>query len=69
MLKDFISQTGRIHEARLQEWSDQARLDALRREARSVRRLRRTVGHKLIALGARIADQETPDHEAMDPAA
>lgn len=55
MLEDFINPAKHIQQARLREWSERARADALRREARAIARLRRAVGHGLIALGERIA--------------
>ncbi len=69
MLKDFISQAQGLHQARLDEWTDQARLDAIRREAKAIRRLRRAVGNKLISLGERIADREALPHATLDKAA
>lgn len=69
MLKDFINQAEGLHQARLREWSDQARIDAIRREARAIRRLRRAVGNTLISLGERIADRPVPSHQTADKAA
>ena len=69
MLKDFISQAGDLHQARLDEWTDQARMDAIRREARAIRRLRRAVGNTLISLGERITDRSVPPHDTVDKAA
>lgn len=69
MLKDFINQAEGLHQARVREWTDQARMDAIRREAKAIRSLRRAVGNTLISLGERIADRRVPSHEAVDKAA
>jgi hypothetical protein len=69
MLNDFINQAEGLHQARLREWTDQARMDAMRREAKAIRRLRRAVGHTLISLGERIADRPVRSQEAVDEAA
>ena len=69
MLKDFINQSEGLHQARLREWTDQARTEAIRREARAIRRLRQAVGDTLISIGERIADRRAPSHEAVDKAA
>ena len=69
MLKDFINQSEGLHQARLREWTDEARMDAIRREAKAIRRLRRAVGNTLISLGERIADRPVPSREAVDKAA
>ena len=69
MLRDFISQAGELHQARLDEWTDQARRDAIRRQAKAIRRLRQAVGNTLISLGERIAERSVPSTEAVDEAA
>lgn len=69
MLKDFINQAQDLQRARADEWIAQARMDALRREAKAIRRFRNAVGHKLIALGERIADPAIDDHAPLDSAA
>lgn len=68
MLKDFIHQAGPLQRSRLDDWSATARVNALRRQARAVRRLRGAVGRQLIAIGERMVDErEAP--KSLDPAA
>lgn len=57
MLRDFTSTAELLQKARLHQWAEEAERDALRREAREVRRLRTAIGNKLIAIGERITDQ------------
>lgn len=69
MLRDFTSQAGRLHQARLHDWTEEARRDALLKEARAIRRLRRAIGDRLIALGVRTADRPARPHQIADRAA
>jgi len=69
MLKDFINQADGLHQARLREWTDEARMDAIRREARAIRRLRLAVGDTLISLGERIAARQVASQEPVEKAA
>ncbi len=69
MLRDFTSQAGRLHQARLQDWIEEARRDALLQEARAIKRLRRAIGNGLIALGERIADRPARPQHMADKAA
>ncbi len=69
MLRDFTSLAGRLHQARLHEWREEAKRNALRNEARAARRLRTAIGHGLIALGQRIAEPPTRHRQAMERAA
>ncbi len=69
MLKDFTSQAGRLQQARLHDWQEDARRDALLREARAIRRIRTAIGFGLIALGERIADPPARHRQTMERAA
>lgn len=69
MLRDFTTQAGHFHQARLTYWTEQARRDALLREARAIKRLRRAIGNGLNALGERIADRPDRPRQISDKAA
>ncbi len=69
MLRDFTSQASGFHRARLSDWTEEARQDALLREVRANRRLRKAIGNRLIALGERIADQPARAGQVVDRAA
>lgn len=69
MLRDFTSQASGLHQARLNDWTREARRDALLREARATRRLRKAIGNGLIALGERIADKPARPEQLVDRAA
>lgn len=67
MLRDYTTTALRLHQARLRDWTDEATRDAVLRQAREVRPVRRAIGNTLIALGERIADR--PQGPMMDKAA
>ena len=69
MLRDFTHQAPGLHKARLNDWTAQAREDALLREVRASKRLRKAIGARLIALGERIADQPARAEHMLDRAA
>lgn len=67
MLRDYTTTALRLHRARLRDWTEEARTDAVLLQAQEVRRLRRAIGNSLIALGERIADR--PQGQIVDRAA
>lgn len=69
MVRDFTNSARYLQDVRLQEWSAQASEDALRREAKALRKLRQAVGHRLIAIGERMVESRSPAEQPVDTAA
>lgn len=68
MLKDFTYQASDYHKMYLRRAEEQAQRDALRSEAKA-RNLRVALGHRLIAIGERLADSTSTELGVLDQAA
>ena len=68
MLKDFVTPSQLIHENYLREGRHRAEAEALRREAKA-HRLRKALGHRLIALGERLVETPYSERAFLDRAA
>ncbi|MEA1903497.1 MAG: hypothetical protein U9N56_08235 [Actinomycetota bacterium] len=61
MHREIVHSTKYIHDLRMHDIAGTARVDADRRDAKTARRLRNSIGHRLIAIGERLV--ETPSSE------
>ncbi len=68
MLRDYATSAGDYHRMYLHDAEERAKLHALRQEAKN-RRLRATLGHKLIAIGERLVENRSTELGALDTAA
>lgn len=68
MIKDFTHHASDYHKMYLQRGQNQARHDALLREAKD-RRIRAAIGQRLIAIGERLVETPSSELGALDRAA